>query len=66
LAAGRTHDVPEGVLGDDARGIFSADRCTAYPAMKQVTAGRRVLALCWAHEHRDFIELECGRPELHD
>jgi transposase len=65
LAAGRSHDVPEGVLGDDARGIFNADRYTAYPAMKQVKAGQVTLALCWAHQRRDFIEVERGRPELH-
>jgi transposase len=65
LAAGRGHDVPEGVLGDDARGIFTADRYTAYPAMKQVQAGQVTLALCWAHQRRDFIEAERGRPELH-
>jgi transposase len=64
LAAGRTHDVPEGVLGDDAKGIFNADRCTAYPAMKQVKSGQVTVALCWAHQRRDFIESERGRPEL--
>lgn len=65
LAAGRGHEVPEGVLGDDARGIFNADRYAAYPAMKQVKAGQVVLALCWAHQRRDFIEAERGRPQLH-
>ena len=65
LAAGRGHDVPEGVLGEDARGIFNADRYTAYPAMKQVKGGQITLALCWAHQRRDFIEAERGRPELH-
>ena len=64
LAAGRGHDVPEKVLGDDARGIFNADRYAAYPAMKQVKAGQVILALCWAHQRRDFIEAERGRPEL--
>jgi transposase len=64
LAAGRTHDVPEEVLGDDARGIFNADRYSAYPAMKQVKAGQVILALCWAHQRRDFIEAERGQPEL--
>ena len=63
---GRGHDVPEGVLGDDAHGIFNADRYQAYPAMKQVQAGQVVLALCWAHQRRDFIEAERCRPELHD
>jgi transposase len=64
LAAGRNHEVPEDVLGDEARGIFNADRYTAYPAMKQVKAGQVILALCWAHQRRDFIEAERGHPEL--
>jgi transposase len=63
-AAGRGHDVPEEVLGEDAHGIFNADRYTAYPAMKQVKAGQIILALCWAHQRRDFIEAERSRPEL--
>src|SRR5207248_3084934 len=41
------------------------DRHTAYPAMKQVKAGQIILALCWAHQRRDFIEAERGHPELH-
>jgi transposase len=64
LAAGRSHEVAEEVLGDDAAGIFNADRYSAYPAMKQVKSGQITLALCWAHQRRDFIELERGRPEL--
>jgi transposase len=66
LAAGRAHDVPEAVLGADARGILSVDRYAAYPAMQQVKQGQITLALCWAHQRRDFIEAERGRPELHD
>ena len=64
LAAGRSHDVPEAVLGAEARGIFNTDRYRAYPAMKQVKAGQVTLALCWAHQRRDFIEAERGHPEL--
>jgi transposase len=64
LAASRSHDIPEGVLGDEARGIFNADRYKAYPAMKQVKEGQVTLALCWAHQRRDFIEAERGHPEL--
>jgi transposase len=64
LAAGRGHEVPEAVLGDQARGIFNADRYRAYPAMKQVKAGQVILALCWAHQRRDFIDAERGHPEL--
>jgi len=65
LAAGRAHEVPEETLGPDARGIFNADRYAAYPAMKQVKDGQITLALCWAHQRRDFIEVERSRPELH-
>ena len=65
LAAGRSHEVPEGVLGEDARGIFNADRYSAYPAMQQVQQGHITLALCWAHQRRDFIEAERCRPQLH-
>jgi transposase len=66
LASGRSHDVPEEALGPDARGIFNVDRYSAYPAMQQVKNGQIILALCWAHERRDFIEAERGQPELHD
>jgi transposase len=64
LAAGRAHDVPEETLGSEARGIFNVDRYTAYPAMKQVKEGQIILALCWAHQRRDFLEAERSRPEL--
>jgi transposase len=65
MAASRSQDVPEEVLGDNARGILSVDRYCAYPAMKQVKAGQITLAFCWAHQRRDFIEVERGHPELH-
>jgi len=64
LAAGRAHDVPEGLLGEEARGLFNADRYAAYPAMRQVKEGQVTLALCWAHQRRDFIAAERGQPEL--
>jgi transposase len=64
MAAGRAHEVPEETLGPDAKGIFNVDRYTAYPAMKQVKEGQITLALCWAHQRRDFIEVERGRPEF--
>ena len=35
-------------------------------AMQQVQDGQITLALCWAHQRRDFIEAGRGRPELHD
>jgi transposase len=64
MAQGRSHDVPEEVLGENAHGIFNVDRYAAYPAMKQVKEGHITLALCWAHMRRDFIEAERSRPEL--
>src|SRR5207253_1793498 len=64
-AAGRSHEVPEALLGAHARGIFNADRYPAYPAMRQLKDGHITLALCWAHQRRDFIEAERSRPELH-
>ena len=51
----RGHEVPEAVLGPDAHGIFNADRYQAYPAMQQVKDGQIILALCWAHQRRDFV-----------
>jgi transposase len=65
LACGRGHEVPEAALGPDAQGIFNVDRYTAYPAMQQVKDGQITLALCWAHQRRDFIEAERGNASLH-
>jgi transposase len=65
MASGRSHDVPEQTLGSEAKGIFSVDRYSAYPAMQQVKNGQITLAFCWAHQRRDFIEVERGHPHLH-
>jgi len=62
----RSHDVPEGHFGDDAEGIASVDRYSAYKAMAQVKAGHIVLAFCWAHVRRDFLAVLTGWPELTD
>ena len=56
LEAQRTHDVPQRYLEDRA-GILEVDRASIYPAMRQVKDGRVVLALCWAHQRRDFVHL---------
>jgi len=60
----RAHDVPEAHLGDDAEGIASVDRYSAYKAMAQVKAGLIILAFCWAHVRRDFLAVLTGWPEL--
>jgi transposase len=59
----RAHEVPEKALGPAAQGIMSVDRYSAYKAMKQVKEGKIVLAFCWAHVRRDFLELARPWPE---
>jgi transposase len=56
LEAHRTHDVPQTYLQDQS-GILVVDRASIYPAMRQVKDGRILLALCWAHQRRDFVHL---------
>jgi len=63
LAQGRSHAVPEDHFGPDAQGIVVVDRYKAYQAMSQVKAGQLVLAFCWAHQRRDFVELARSWPE---
>jgi len=62
----RAHDVPEAHFGDAAEGIMNVDRYSAYKAMAQVKAGKIILAFCWAHVRRDFLEILTGWPELTD
>jgi len=66
LDKGRAHDVPEDHFGDKARGIVVVDRYGAYKAMKHVKEGRLLLAFCWAHQRRDFLDLEKSWPKLSD
>jgi transposase len=60
----RSHEVPEGHFGDDAQGIASVDRYSAYKAMSQVKEGKIVLSFCWAHVRRDFLTVLTGWSEL--
>jgi transposase len=53
----RAHEVPEKALGPAACGIMNVDRYSAYKALKQVKEGKIVLAFCWAHVRRDFLEV---------
>jgi transposase len=59
----RTHDVPETHLAG-ATGIASVDRAMVYKAMAQVKQGQIVLAFCWAHVRRDFLEVLTGYADL--
>ena len=64
LDKGRAHDVPETHFGEKAFGIVMVDRYSAYKAMKQVKEGRLRLAFCWAHQRRDFLDMEKSWPKL--
>jgi transposase len=66
LAMGRSHDVPEEHLGPDAQGILVVDRFVAYKVMQAVKDGTLVLAFCWAHQRRDFLEAARSWPALED
>ena len=63
LAAGRAHDVPEEHFGPVEGGILVVDRFKAYQAIDKVKAGLIVLAFCWAHQRRDFLELARSWPD---
>jgi transposase len=62
LAPGRSHEVPEGHLGEAATGILNVDRYSAYKALPQVKNGQIRLAFCWAHQRRDFLEVAASWP----
>lgn len=62
LATGRSHTVPEEHFEPVAGGILVVDRYKAYQAIDKVKAGQIVLAFCWAHQRRDFIELARSWP----
>lgn len=66
LDKGRAHDVPEDHFGDAARGVVVVDRYSAYKAMRHVKEGRLRLAFCWAHQRRDFLDVEKSWPKLSD
>jgi transposase len=66
LDPGRSHEVPEEHLGPVQEGILSVDRYVAYQAMQQVKDGLIVLAFCWAHVRRDFLETARSWPTQED
>jgi transposase len=66
LAQGRAHDVPEGHFGPVQSGILVVDRYKAYQAIDKVKAGLIVLAFCWAHQRRDFLEVARAWPQLEE
>lgn len=64
LDPSRSHAVPEGHFAADACLILMVDRYSAYKAMAQVKQGNILLAFCWAHVRRDFVEVGKGWEEL--
>lgn len=64
LDRSRSHDVPEAHFGPAASGTLEVDRYSGYKAMAQVKLGLMVLAFCWAHVRRDFVEVGKSWPEL--
>ena len=63
LDESRSAEVIEGELAGVASGIISCDRYSAYKKFARLHPGV-VLAFCWAHQRRDFLELANAYPEL--
>ncbi len=64
LDPSRSHNVPQSHFGDAVQGVLMVDRYIAYKIMRQVQAGKLLLAFCWAHVRRDFVRVGKGYPEL--
>ena len=51
-------------LGAEAPVHLVCDRYAAYARLAREEPERFVLALCWAHARRDFVDATVGRPQL--
>ena len=56
----RSAIVLKNLLGDDAQGIISADRYSAYKALAEMIQ----IAFCWSHIRRDFVRIRDGYKSL--
>ena len=63
LDESRSAEVVEGELAGVQRGVISCDRYSAYKKFARLHPGV-VLAFCWAHQRRDFLELANSYPEV--
>lgn len=63
LAPGRDAGVVEDFFGSIEEGILCVDRYSAYKYFVKTRSGF-VLAFCWAHVRRDFLDIGRSRPEL--
>ncbi len=63
LDPSRSTDVIRCHLGMVEEGILCVDRYSAYKCFVRTREGF-ILAFCWAHQRRDFLDLAGSRPEL--
>jgi transposase len=58
----RSGKVPKAHFAKVIKGILSVDRYVGYKVL--LKDGRIILAFCWAHQRRDFLDLANSYPEL--
>jgi transposase len=63
LDQSRSAEVIEQELAGVRDGVISCDRYSAYKKFARLNPGV-LLAFCWAHQRRDFLELANSYPEL--
>jgi transposase len=63
LDKSRSAEVIQGELAGVEQGVISCDRYSAYKKFARLNPGV-LLAYCWAHQRRDFLELANAYPEL--
>ena len=63
LDASRATKVVQGELDGVTSGIISCDRYSAYKKFARLNPGV-MLAFCWAHQRRDYLDLANAHPHL--
>jgi transposase len=63
LDQSRSSGVPKTHLKEARETILSVDRYSAYKSLAKEKDGSVVLAYCWAHARRDFLDLARTRPD---
>lgn len=63
LDPSRSSQVPKKFFGDKAKGTIICDRYSAYKKLAKEVLGL-ILAFCWAHVRRDFLEAGRNYPQL--
>lgn len=63
LDPSRSSEVPQAFFGDTAEGTVICDRHSAYKKLEKDLI-KIILAFCWAHVRRDFLDLGRSLPEL--